>query len=131
MVSKSLLFFPRSVYSVAPCPSSDVPLSILISSSFGFLRVTSSVGVSGDIGIAEIAVSVIPRSWSATAFRGLSAPEEGAGLPRGGVDAGRRAVFSNGVGGGCSRLRFGDGYASWVEGISPDEASSSYMGAII
>jgi hypothetical protein len=92
---------------------------------------TSSVGVSGDIGMAESAVSVIPRSWSATAFRGLSAPDDGAGLPRGGVDAGRRAVFSNGIGGGCSRLRFGDAYAIWVGGISPDGASPSYMGAVV
>ena len=54
------------------------------------------------MGIAESAVRVIPRSVSATAFRGLSAPEEGAGLPRGGVDAGRRAraVLSRGIGAG-------------------------------
>jgi hypothetical protein len=91
-----------------------------MTSSFGFLRITSSVGVSGDMGIAASAVRVIPRSWSATAFRGLSAPDEGAGLPRGGVDAGRRAraVLSKGTGGAWSRLRFGDGCARCV-GISP------------
>lgn len=82
--------------------SEPVPLSALIASSFGFLRITSSVGVSGDMGISESAVRVIPRSVSATAFRGLSAPDEGAGLPRGGVDAGRRAraVLSRGIGAG-------------------------------
>jgi hypothetical protein len=78
--------------------SGPVPLSTLIASSFGFLRVASSVGVSGDMGIAAM---VMPCSWFATAFRGLSAPDEGAGLPRGGVDAGRRArvVFRRGIGG--------------------------------
>jgi hypothetical protein len=80
--------------------SKTVLLSTLIASSFGFLRMTSSVGVRGGMGIAA---KSIPRSWSATALRGLSAPEEGAGLLRGGgVDAGRRArvVLSRGIGGG-------------------------------
>jgi hypothetical protein len=82
--------------------SDAMPLSTLMASSFGFLRITSSVGVSGDMGIAESAARFIPRSWSATAFRGLSAPDEGAGLSRGGADAGRRAraVLSRGTGGG-------------------------------
>ena len=90
-------------------PCNDMPLSTLISSSLGFLCDTSSVGVSGDMGIAASGVSVIPRSWSATAFLGLLAPEEGGGLPRGGVDAERKAVLSKGTGGACSRFRLGDG----------------------
>lgn len=110
--------------------SNEVTLSTLISSNFGFFRITSSVGVSGDMGIAEIAVNVMPRSWSATAFRGLS-PPEGTELCRGDGDAGRKAVFSSGIGGGWSRLRFGDGKASWVGGISPEEMLLSYMGAIV
>lgn len=60
-------------------------LSTLKASSLGLLRSTSSVGVSGDIGIA---VSVMSRSWSATAFRGLSPPGEGPGLPRAAGGAG-------------------------------------------
>jgi hypothetical protein len=81
--------------------------------------------------MAEVATRVMPRNWSATSFLGLSAPEESAGLSLGGgVDAGRRAVFSRGIGGGCSRLRFGDGWASWVRGMSPDKASVNYMGAV-
>jgi hypothetical protein len=103
---------------------SDVSLSILMASSFGLLRIASSVGVSGDMGMAATGASVIPRSWSATAFLGLSAPDEGAGLPRGGVEAGRRAsvVLSNGTNGGCSRLRLGEGLAKCVGGISPTAA---------
>jgi hypothetical protein len=81
--------------------------------------------------MAEVATRVMPRNWSATSFLGLSAPEESAGLSLGGgVDAGRRAVFSRGIGAGCSRLRFGDGWASWVRGMSPDKASVNYMGAV-
>lgn len=109
VVSNLVSVLDVAALAVILCLSSDSTLSTLISSSFGFLRITSSVGVSGDIGIAEVATSVIPRSWSATAFRGLSAPDEGAGLPRGGVVAGRSAVFSNGIAGVWSRLRFGDG----------------------
>jgi hypothetical protein len=76
------------------------------------------------MGMAATGASVIPRSWSATAFLGLSAPDEGAGLPRGGVEAGRRAsvVLSNGTSGGCSRLRLGEGLAKCVGGISPTAA---------
>lgn len=108
-------------------------LSTLKASSLGLLRSTSSVGVSGDIGIA---VSVMSRSWSATAFRGLSPPGEGPGLPRAaggagidiGAGAGRsaRAVLSKGIGGGWSRLRLGEGCARCV-GISPVDGSQSYM----
>jgi hypothetical protein len=105
--------------------SGPVPLSTLLASSFGFLRMTSSVGVSGDMGMAAM---VMPCSWFATAFRGLSAPDEGAGLPRGGVAAGRRAkaVLSSGIGGGWSRLRFGEGCASCI-GISPVKECQNYM----
>ena len=97
-------------------------LSTLVASSFGFLRMASSVGVSGDMGMAVMVARVMPRSWSATAFRGLSGPDEGLWSLRRGVDAGRRAraVLSSGAGGGWSRLRFGDGYASCM-GISPVE----------
>lgn len=80
--------------------------------SFGFLRMTSSVGVSGDMGMAAVAMRVIPLSWSATAFLGLSGPVDGAGLSRrGGVWAGRmaKAVLSSGICWGWSRLRFGEG----------------------
>lgn len=59
--------------------------------------------------MAAILVKLIPRSWSATAFLGLSLPLS-VGLPVGGVKAGRRAVFRSGTGGGCSRLRFGEGW---------------------
>jgi hypothetical protein len=71
-----------------------------MASSFGFLRITSSVGVSGDMGIAVREVRDIPRSWSATSFLGLFGREEGPGLRGGGVVAGRSAVFSRGTGGG-------------------------------
>lgn len=100
MVSKLLFFLQASEFARAKSSFNDVPLSTRISSSFGFLCTPWSVGVSGDMGIAASEERVIPRSWSATALRGLSAPDAGAGLPRGGVDAGRKAVFSSGVGGG-------------------------------
>jgi len=100
----------------------DMALSTLMAaSSFGFLRTASSVGVSGDMGMAAMVVRAIPRSWSATAFRGLSGPDEGLwSLRCCGLEAGRRAraVLSSGAGGGWSRLRFGEGWASCV-GISP------------
>ena len=104
-----------------------MPLSIRRSSHRGFFRTASSVGVSGDIAFAALAAMLMPRSWSATAFRGLSGAEGGGGLPRGGGVAGRRAVFSSGTGGGWSRLRLGDGYANWVGGISPGAAYLSHM----
>lgn len=40
-------------------------------------------------------------------------------------------MLSSGIGGACSRLRFGDGYASEVGGISPNEVCLSYMGAVV
>lgn len=118
--------------SCADCVLGPATLSTLMASSLGFLRRTSSVGVSGDRGIAASAVSVMSRSWSATAFRGLSPPDEGTGLPRAGIAigaaAGRRAraVLSKGMGGGWSRLRLGDGCARCV-GISPVSGCQSYM----
>jgi hypothetical protein len=88
--------------------SREVPPSSRSASSFGFFRTISSAGVRGDMGIGR-AVILIPLSWSATAFLGLLAPEEGAGLPLGGVYALRRLVFASGVCAGWSRLRLGDG----------------------
>ena len=116
------VLFARAV-SAVPSPSTSTSMA----PSFGFLRITSSVGVSGDMGMAAVAMRVIPLSWSATAFLGLSA---GAGLSRGGVAAGRMAsaVLSSGICicWGCtwSRLRLGegDGWASCIGGISPAEA---------
>jgi hypothetical protein len=87
------------------------------------------VGVSGDSGIADSAVRVMSRSWSATAFRGLLPPDDGTELACGrGFDTGRsaRAVLSKGMGAGWSRLRLGDGCASCV-GISPVDGCQSYM----
>jgi hypothetical protein len=98
MVSKLLL-----LYLVFDCEigvSNHFVVSSLVPSSFGFLWIMSSVGESGDIGIADVAVRLILRSWSATAFRGLSGRGEGAGLRDSGVDAGRNVVFSSGTGGG-------------------------------
>lgn len=109
-----------------------VCLSSVIGSSFGFFRTTSSVGVSGDMGIGGSAAMVMPRSWSATAFLGLSAPV-GVGLPRGGVDAVRSVVFRCGTnGGGLSRLRLGEGYAvdSWVGGITVLDGGISHLWVI-
>jgi hypothetical protein len=97
------------IKSFALSVSSKVPLSTRLSSSLGFFRTASSVGVSGDMGIAALAAILMPRIWSATAFRGLSGAEGGGGLPRGGGVAGCRVVFSSGTGGGWSRLRLGDG----------------------
>lgn len=109
--------------------SGNPPLSPLFISSLGFLRTISSVGVSGDMGIAETVVRVMPRNWSATAFLGLSDPDEGVGLPLIGDEAGRRAVFMSGTWGGWSRLRFGEGWTadSCVGGIVAETEASDYM----
>jgi hypothetical protein len=73
------------------------------------LCTVSSVGESGFMDIAALLARLMLRSWSATAFLGLSLPLR-VGLPAGGVEAGRRAVFRSGMGGGCSRLRLGEGW---------------------
>jgi hypothetical protein len=75
-------------------------------------------------------VSDMPRNCSATPSLGLS----GTGLPGGGVEADRRAVFSplSGIGGGGSRLRLGDGWnAESVAGGMLRCKLRDYMGAVM
>ena len=81
------------------CSASDVPLSTCISSSFGFFRTTWSLGESGLMGMAEMCVRLMPRSWSAMPFLGLSLPSS-TRRAFGGGEAGRRAVLMCGIGGG-------------------------------
>lgn len=128
IVSSLLLCLGTMGLSFPAAVSKDVPLSTRTASSFGFLCVPLSVGVRGDVGMVAVQARFMSRSWAATAVRGLSASLDGGGLLRGGVWAARMAsaVFSSGTGGGWSRLRLGDGWASCV-GMAPVDGRPSYM----
>lgn len=98
--------------------SAGVCVTPSMASSLGFFRIASSVGVGGGIGCGIMGnpAMVMPCSWLATTFLGLS----GSGLAVGGVETVWRLVFNSGTGSAFSRLRFGEGWKaeSWVGGIA-------------